>query len=393
MLRLVWKALVPRAVLRHPDQPGVDRAGAVAHRALEQQVARRVGRDVVLEGAEVERLVAVAEVGGEQVAGGAPAVEAAVGAHPGVVAAEAGQPGRRRSACASASMSRCRSTRRPVELLHADVARPGRAGESDAGGGKQEPGAAAVEHLDDAHLAVGARSHHQLRRRRHARRPDPGGGRRSGRPPWRLRARRRRSDRRPNASCSHVRASASTPAVAERGSAASSPRRTDARPEVAVVDRAGDSAGREAVEVELVDPAVAPHLLVGARQPGPGEPLGRGGAPRRQSGGPASPRWRRRRTCSGGPHSRTRGRTGPGGPMLPAVQPAPKVGTASACGGRALAASRRPAPPATSARTWAPTELRILGLVEHAGDDRRRGRGHRGAHRASAASPACRGSS
>ena len=46
---------------------------------------------MVLEGAEVERLVALAEVGGEQVAGGAPADEAAVGAQAGVVAAEAGQ--------------------------------------------------------------------------------------------------------------------------------------------------------------------------------------------------------------------------------------------------------------------------------------------------------------
>ena len=46
------------------------------------------GARVVLEGAEVERLVALAEVGGEQVAGRAPADQAAVGADAGVVAAE-----------------------------------------------------------------------------------------------------------------------------------------------------------------------------------------------------------------------------------------------------------------------------------------------------------------
>ena len=49
---------------------------------------------MVLEGAEVEHLVALAEVGGEEVAGGAPPDEPAVGAQAGVVAAEAGQPAR-----------------------------------------------------------------------------------------------------------------------------------------------------------------------------------------------------------------------------------------------------------------------------------------------------------
>ena len=94
MLRLVWKALVPARVLADLDEPGVDASGDRSlDRALEEQVAGRVGRRVVLEGAEVEHLVAVAEVGGEQVAGGAAADEAAVGAHAGVVAAEAGQPG------------------------------------------------------------------------------------------------------------------------------------------------------------------------------------------------------------------------------------------------------------------------------------------------------------
>ena len=38
-LRLVWKALVPRASLPHPDEARVDGAGVAADRALEEQVA------------------------------------------------------------------------------------------------------------------------------------------------------------------------------------------------------------------------------------------------------------------------------------------------------------------------------------------------------------------
>ena len=132
MLRLVWKALVPRAVLRHPDQAGVHGAGAVAHRALEEQVARRVRRHVVLEGAVVEGLVAVAEVGGEQIAGGAATDEAAVRAHPRVVAAEAGQPGRHAGLRVGLDVEGADGPGGPVELLHADVADPRRTGEGDA---------------------------------------------------------------------------------------------------------------------------------------------------------------------------------------------------------------------------------------------------------------------
>ena len=92
MLRLVWKALVPRASLADPDEARCTRTAARPPTApLNSEVAGGVGRGVVLEGAEVERLVAVAEVGGQQVAGRAAADEAAVGAEAGVVAAEAGQ--------------------------------------------------------------------------------------------------------------------------------------------------------------------------------------------------------------------------------------------------------------------------------------------------------------
>ena len=121
---------------------------------------------MVLEGAVVEGLVAVAEVGGEQIAGGAATDEAAVRAHPRVVAAEAGEPGRHAGLRVGLDVEGADGPGGPVELLHADVADPRRTGEGDAGGGEQEPRSPTFEHLDDADLAVGPRSHHQLRRRR-----------------------------------------------------------------------------------------------------------------------------------------------------------------------------------------------------------------------------------
>ena len=64
----------------HVDEPGVHRAGPVVDHALEQQVARGVAGRVILEGAEVEQLVAAAEVQRMQDAGRAATDEAAVGA-------------------------------------------------------------------------------------------------------------------------------------------------------------------------------------------------------------------------------------------------------------------------------------------------------------------------
>ena len=58
------------------------------HGSLEQQLARRVGRRMVLERAEVEGLVAFAEVGRCQSCLGAPSDESAVGPGPGVVTSE-----------------------------------------------------------------------------------------------------------------------------------------------------------------------------------------------------------------------------------------------------------------------------------------------------------------
>jgi hypothetical protein len=57
---------------------------------------------VVLEGPEVERLIALAEVDGQQVAAGAPADEAAVGTGPGIVTPERGLSGDERGVLADA---------------------------------------------------------------------------------------------------------------------------------------------------------------------------------------------------------------------------------------------------------------------------------------------------
>ena len=90
---------------------------------------------------------------------------------------------------------------------------------------------------------------------------------------------------------------------------------------------AGDGAGREAVEVELVDAAVAPHLLVGGRQAGGGDPLGRVGAPRRQSGRAGQPSDGVGGERAQGDLTREPGAVpAPGSAQLPAVRRLPKVG-------------------------------------------------------------------
>ena len=68
----------------------------VLDRALEQQIAARVRRAVVLEGAEVEHLFAVTEVDGGEVAVAALAVERRLAAQPCVVAAERDRGGTER---------------------------------------------------------------------------------------------------------------------------------------------------------------------------------------------------------------------------------------------------------------------------------------------------------
>ena len=69
---MVWKALVPLAPLRTRMRPLYTDWRVAADRALEEEVAGRLRRDVVLQGAEVVHLVAVAEVDGQQVAASPP---------------------------------------------------------------------------------------------------------------------------------------------------------------------------------------------------------------------------------------------------------------------------------------------------------------------------------
>ena len=69
-------------------ETGVHRAGGVFDRALEQQVAARPRRVVILERAEVEHLFVVAEVHGELVALGGLTGEQCFTAQAGVLAAE-----------------------------------------------------------------------------------------------------------------------------------------------------------------------------------------------------------------------------------------------------------------------------------------------------------------
>ena len=91
---------------------------------------------MVLERAEVERLVGLAEVDGAQVAGGAPAHQAAVGAQAGVVAAEARRWSMRR--VASAPTRRDLQAELPggqAELLDRDVADAGGPADVDLGDG------------------------------------------------------------------------------------------------------------------------------------------------------------------------------------------------------------------------------------------------------------------
>ena len=87
-MRFVWNAFAFCAGLPQPHETRVHRTGVVLDRALEQQVAARARRVVVLERAEVEHLLAVAEVHRELVALGALAAEPRLAAQPGVVAAE-----------------------------------------------------------------------------------------------------------------------------------------------------------------------------------------------------------------------------------------------------------------------------------------------------------------
>ena len=113
--------------------------------------------------------------------------------------------------------------------------------------------------------------------------------------------------------------------------------------ELAVLDRGGHGAGREAVEVELVDAAVPPHLLVGGRQRRRREPLGRRGAPVGQAGragaaGVGGERAQGTSLANQGPY-RPPDAQATGGSALPKA-----AGATSACGRSASCPCRRPCP-------------------------------------------------
>ena len=77
-----------RRALLDPDQPGVDRASGVLQRALEEKVAGGVADLVVLEGVEVEELVAGGEVDALQLRRRARPLEVGLAADLGEAAAE-----------------------------------------------------------------------------------------------------------------------------------------------------------------------------------------------------------------------------------------------------------------------------------------------------------------
>jgi hypothetical protein len=88
-------------LLTDADEAGVHALRRVLHRALEQQVAVRLGCDVVLQRAEVVHLRAVGVVQRHLLGGTALAGEPGIGAHTGIVAAE-GDGGQQRRAVAFA---------------------------------------------------------------------------------------------------------------------------------------------------------------------------------------------------------------------------------------------------------------------------------------------------
>ena len=276
---------------------------------LNSRSDRVLGADVVLQGAEVVHLVALAEVDGQQPAAAALARQGRVGADPGVVAAEGDRRRRQRGVPADPAGLEADLPGPQAERLHVEVAQPGRVGHVELGDRHGQRGdVGGRHHLDDGDLGafadldqgtgenggpvgvdpvddddrVGhdrALGHpHRHRRRgeggvqgRRGRRARPrchriGPGSSSGRP-------RRRSERASADSATTGLAVAdddqaaawhrSRPAPAARARAiASAVRRSGGRPAVPV-------------EVELVDAAVAPHLLGLGRQGGPDEPLER----------------------------------------------------------------------------------------------------------------------
>ena len=100
---------------------------------LEQQVRGRVRGVVVLEGAEVEGLVALAEVGGQQLATRAASRHGAIGADARVAAAQPHQPGLEVCLLADPGHQRAELPPGGAELLDVEVAEPGAAADVELG--------------------------------------------------------------------------------------------------------------------------------------------------------------------------------------------------------------------------------------------------------------------
>ena len=122
MLRFVWNALVPRASGRTWMSPVYTERARSSITPLNSRLLVVSRARVILEGAEVEQLVAAAEVQRLQHAGGAATDEAAVSALTRRVTAEdRGRCGQRGSGVDSRGMRRKLPCAGP-ELLHVEIA-------------------------------------------------------------------------------------------------------------------------------------------------------------------------------------------------------------------------------------------------------------------------------
>ncbi len=265
-------------------------------------------------------------------------------------------------------------------MLDAEVADPGGAVGVELGGGQQEPGTTTVE----APRPPAPRCRRRLAPPASAPPPSPASG-----PAWRTTigsatvtpaGTSTTIGSAARAWCSQVRASAAVGQARRAGRRPSSPTRDPGPAQLAVLDAwTPPAAGVKAVEVEVVDrgcSATPPPRCRAA-------PPRRTARPPRRAGGPAGPgrpgqRWRRGRTCSGGPHSRSGGRTGPRSLQATGVASGdPKV---SACGGRSFAGGRL-RPPARPGPRPGPGRRRSSGSPRPRRGplppSRRRGRGRR----------------
>ena len=185
MLRFVWKALVPRASLATRMRPVYTDRERSLTTPLKSRLLVVSGRGVLLEGAVVEGLVAVAEVGGDELPGRAAAQRA--GSRCG-----AGRSRRRSRPAPAVTLASwwAATSRLPtdqparIESLQAGVAGLGAPLRRRPWcPGARSPRPAAVELLDDGGRAALAERDHQVGGGGRRRRPGPRGGRRSARRP------------------------------------------------------------------------------------------------------------------------------------------------------------------------------------------------------------------